>query len=69
MCACLQKQTTMKLTLTRRKHLLQAVYVRKKYMSKTLGIKEGGGCLINESTLLGAYDTYIVSSLEVGSQT
>ena len=47
------------ITLTKRRDFLQGVYTRGKYLHETLGIKEGGGCLINESTLLGAYDTYM----------
>ena len=49
----------MELTLTKRRDLVQGVYTREKYICEKLGIKEGGGCLINGSTLLGAYDTYM----------
>ena len=34
---------TMELTLTKRRRLLQGIYTRRKYLSKKLGVKDGGG--------------------------
>ena len=48
------------ITLTKRRDLLQGVYARKKYICEKLGIKgEEGVRLLNGSTLLGAYNTYM----------
>ena len=38
-----------------RRRLLQRVYTRKKYLCKKLGVKEGGGHLLEGGVFLGAY--------------
>ena len=50
-------ELNLKLMPRSRRHLLRGVYTRKKYLCKKLGVKEGGGHLLEGGVFSGAYDT------------
>ena len=54
---------TMKLTLTKRRRLLQGIYTRRKYPCKKLGVKDGGGGGVCAK---GAYCQDLMKTLAIG---
>ena len=63
-CTCLQTQSTTELNqiLTKNPENAQyrGAYIGEKYLCKNLGVKEGGGCLLEGGVFSGTYLHVIV---------